>query len=1624
MIKDYAKIKAEILRRLSFCEKEVLRLKKILLVSKEKFLKGEVNEEEHNLISDTETDGKTLNGWINYYEEYRKKCLEELRKIEKIENIYFIKRKIFLILLFLTIFILGFIQYLDKLEIVSFSPKVESFQENINLEIENNSEYIWEMKNIGELKSFKITGSMESSEGGEVKIFLEDKLILDSNNVKSLNGGITAAVVIDIDQDGRLIEENKTSVKVENTTEINNQTLLNETTTEEKKIKKVFRDACEETCNLEKANFNKSSYKLRFEIKKANLKISSLNYEVVSLNIANTSQIEFNESKIYNESLIQLPGSVDAKVRWVKTLNFEKPVNIKDISLEIPKEADLNEIVLDYDVEDYFNKIKNYTYYNSSNIQYIFTTGQINKRITGVDSVFEKDMAQQIIIDYTTPAPNKFEEETSRGKIVKISDPSNFSYKNLKANTNIKEVLNVGQENRIKIYWNEEKRFIDFTAKDVDENGKIDYVEWIVPHLSEQTFEIILISKADHLSENKTFISDIYDSVKELDENWSETIKEEEYVRATFEKKLTNKNDITIYPRVLEGNPRIEVYEFNKTNKIAEFPAVNSNSYNKIFLSSLLDEQDTFDLRVVDGSIEIDHIIDPTQTGINILYFNSTGTVSPCPTTSRQLNEIPSNSPIYTWPGQFNTNQPGNSDSGQFLPGTANKANTTTATEIANSAQTSRNSASFGQGWIYDKDLSGYTIEKGNFTFNLTLMGGQGTNANSERLFARVSVVTCSGGNFVLVKDLTKRNCVGGASCSGGQAGWRASEGARFTHPGVNAMANIKVNVSTNETFTFSAGQKILIEIGFGDAQSATFRTIGFKYNFSDSFVITPPIRGMNLPYAKLNSPPNSSVFIEEDLNITLNASIFDDNLGDNVDVRIYGIGYNLTNNFYKNGLIYQKFGVLNGTAITYNWTAPVVIPDPSTKLLYHFDNNSQFGENSTFVFDFSGNGNNGSVSNGTIFGVNNGKFAGAFYFDGINNNSVEGSNLGYKDFPFTLSAWVNYTGASKGTIIENAATGVSVDYHGLRINASGNPEIYTRSGFQSETVNGSSIDVSNAWHLITGVFANDTDKRLYVDGVNVVNITSSETCCGLGDPTKIFIGKGGISFLELFNGSIDEPAFWNRSLSDAEVKNLHRLKGGKYYWKVNLTDSFGNSNESETQQFNVTQIQTNSAPRVSFISNIGSITPNEESVKKVKFNITVEDLNGFNDIDINSVKANFSRSGEITRKNDSCSLISGEDTINSRNFACAIEMWYFDGPGDWNVSVSASDLTGSVGTNNTAFFQYDVLYAIKISSDQMLFDVLTGKNNITASSPTFINNTGNYNVSLNGLKIFAIDLQGETYNESYLGVGNFSVGVNTSLEKPECDSTRLINGSDVNISGAILSRGNITLNYGNETSGQETIYFCLSAVPQNLVTQIYSTKLGGSWIIKVLLVSLHVKRKKKKKRFVEDNLVKTIGLMSQELKEKYDLSKKEIVDIVLLELEKKNNLVNQNLKSIDFEKIPTGIFMKDIGALEVVVKYLKENKGKSYHEIAKMLKRDDRTIWTSYHKAVKKIKKKIEANESDAYIPLSIFGEKNLTVLETAVKYLKEKDYRYTEIAKMLKRDVRNMQSIYIRASKKCKKS
>ena len=45
----------------------------------------------------------------------------------------------------------------------------------------------------------------------------------------------------------------------------------------------------------------------------------------------------------------------------------------------------------------------------------------------------------------------------------------------------------------------------------------------------------------------------------------------------------------------------------------------------------------------------------------------------------------------------------------------------------------------------------------------------------------------------------------------------------------------------------------------------------------------------------------------------------------------------------------------------------------------------------------------------------------------------------------------------------------------------------------------------------------------------------------------------------------------------------------------------------------------------------------------------------------------------------------------------------------------------------------------------------------------------------------------------------------------------------------------------------------------------------------------------------------------------------------------------------------------RKLSVLETIVKHLKESFGLTYHNIAKLIERDDRTIWTVYQRALKK---------------------------------------------------------------------
>ncbi|HTY44239.1 MAG TPA: hypothetical protein VMC80_03275, partial [Patescibacteria group bacterium] len=354
-------------------------------------------------------------------------------------------------------------------------------------------------------------------------------------------------------------------------------------------------------------------------------------------NVTPDINITTNETAVTNLTVenitiqtVQYQAVLGKPVKWKKQITPESEGNI---TIYIPKDA--GNITITEVKEDNQNDITPQSSITggvigaNKRIGFFEWLSNIFGKITGNDIASNQeeqttenktveipinDASATYTVSYETPAPYSAEKDTDNGKIVTITGPDTIHYENVLSFTNLDENFKVTNPSQVKIYWEEEKTYLTPTSvQDTDGNGIYDYVEWLTPHLSNQTFDIIIeISKAEHLDNNKNFISDIYPQVSALDDNWSEEIPSGDYVRVTFQQNLTNKNDITLYPKTISGNPSIEVYEQNGNNPVAEFANITSNDYNKVLLTDLQSEsQNVFDLEVTGGSIEIDYIVDP-----------------------------------------------------------------------------------------------------------------------------------------------------------------------------------------------------------------------------------------------------------------------------------------------------------------------------------------------------------------------------------------------------------------------------------------------------------------------------------------------------------------------------------------------------------------------------------------------------------------------------------------------------------------------------------------------------------------------------------------------------------------------------------------------------------------------------------------------------------------------------------------------------------------------------------------------------------------------------------------------------------------------------------------------------
>lgn len=251
-------------------------------------------------------------------------------------------------------------------------------------------------------------------------------------------------------------------------------------------------------------------------------------------------------------------------------------------------------------------------------------TNTITKAVDNITDIFT---ASSTYVSSTT-VPVITSEDTDTGKLVTISAENEnpfFPLIDVLASTTIPKLYKVGEESKIKIKWkNENNQEMSFRATDTNNDSYLDLVEWTVPHLSTQLFEIIFISKAFQLGADQNIVADIYDTVKTKDGEYA-SLSDRQYVRVTFEKSLTNKNDITLFARStdygLSTTNSIEVYPVYEDEQgnlvegaqITTFEDISEAKFYKVLLTGLQKTTDVFDLKVVStNSIDIDYIVDPT----------------------------------------------------------------------------------------------------------------------------------------------------------------------------------------------------------------------------------------------------------------------------------------------------------------------------------------------------------------------------------------------------------------------------------------------------------------------------------------------------------------------------------------------------------------------------------------------------------------------------------------------------------------------------------------------------------------------------------------------------------------------------------------------------------------------------------------------------------------------------------------------------------------------------------------------------------------------------------------------------------------------------------------------------
>ncbi|MHA1988094.1 MAG: LamG domain-containing protein, partial [Promethearchaeota archaeon] len=1118
---------------------------------------------------------------------------------------------------------------------------------------------------------------------------------------------------------------------------------------------------------------------------------------------------------------IQYGVVINKPVKWKKRVKLNK---LGNVSINIPKQAEninIYEIEEREDISAEVQQNENLTIKKIKRVsdEKVKITGkvlaEINlrqqtipfklikflKTISGRAIDTEEQGEKEITIDanatiyeieYETPGPVSIEKDTSYGKEIVIS--SGIHYENILAYTELpKEV----PEYSIKLYNIVDGKRIKVNTINYDTNNNflIDYIEWIIPHLSNQTYDLVIeISKAEHLDENRTFVEEVYDYVNERDNNWTE-IPAEHYLRVTFNKNLTSERDITIYARSNYTNASVEVYEKDGTEIIAGFGIISEDKKYKIYLTNLTHEQDTFDLKIINNFIEFDYIVDP----ITLIEFvsptlpNNTQTTNTSIEINVSIEGTNLSDVIYNWNG---TNFTMYNDSLVLM-------------------MNFDNVSALGENDTLVVDVSGYG-NNGTVVGNITNSSGkfgramQFDGANDYIVVADDDTLDFGTADFT-ISMWVKRDSTGEAYLLNKYSTWL---GFRFEFDSIDRLQFSGANDSSWDIDATSSGtitdtnwhhiavvgdKDTIIQLyidGIADGSDNTNININLTNDGTDEIIgghwqktptasdfdgLMDELRILNrtLTAAEINQSYFSNLnkydtdkwllYVNQSKNATdeldygtyTYQTFASDTLNNwnqteertvilKSDITFPNIGFvspTLPNNTQTTNISIEiNVSITNASdlkEVIYNWNGTnYTIYNNSLVLMMNFDNVSTLGENDTHVFDVSGNGHNGTVNITKSTWNPSGKYNGAFEFDGTYKTGVivdNDDNLNFGNFTdFTLACWVKTGYVSdwqymffKGKQQNDRWWGVTTEVVAGTVKAHIDDDITPLSS------EGTTNITDNNWHYVVATYDRDEYLSVYVDGVQEGTPTNISSIGNISSPQDLGIGAGRFfsTYFDdfYFNGSIDEPRIYNRSLTAEEINqsyfsNLNKYAPDKWLLYVNQSKNTIDELDDGTYTY-----QT-------FASDTSDNWNQTEERTVIKSNITYPITNIVypqNDTYIvNVTDLNYT----YTETNpDKCWWSNSSGVWNSSTQTCGTNWTGLisnEGSNTWTVFIN--DTSGNENSSSITFTKDTAYPAVTINSPlNQTYDTITILFNVTAtdgggiSSCWYSLNAGTTNSSL-----------------------------------------------------------------------------------------------------------------------------------------------------------------------------------------------------------------------------------------------------------------------------------------------------